>query len=59
MRNSAILQELCAGNPDCRQVIEKSRFSRNYGTTVEFPRQDSFRIADHTPPRNSPPTSRG
>ena len=26
VRNSAILQELCAGNPDCRQVTENPVF---------------------------------
>jgi hypothetical protein len=29
MRKSAISQELCAGNPDCRQVTSKTRFHGN------------------------------
>jgi hypothetical protein len=59
MRNSAILQELCAGNADCRQVTENPVFFKELRHDVELPRQDSFSIADHTPPRNSFPTSCG
>jgi hypothetical protein len=57
MRNSQILQELCAGNPD--HTYRKIPFFKELRHDVELPRQDSFRIADHTPPRNSPPTSCG